>query len=125
MPVRILIIEDDAMMSELIGVWIERAGWEPVPVTSLADALSAQAAGPVGAVITDHELGADTTGIDALDALRANQPGLVAVVMSGYPERHWATLVPTDQYRFFQKPFHPDALIDYLAEALGDPRVDG
>lgn len=75
MSARILVVEDNALNSELLSDWLEREGYEAQVAADLAAAMAAVAAvPPPDAVLLDVQLGNDN-GLELAATIR-RQPAL-------------------------------------------------
>lgn len=130
---RILIVEDDALLRELIARTLEGEGFTVTTAANAADAKRAFAsADPDGAVL-DVELGPGPTGFDLADALRALSPDLPIVFLTNLPDPRFAERtsdgLPTG-VAYLRKTdlSHVDVLVETLDLALrgrnGLPRHD-
>jgi len=111
---RLLIVEDEAALRDLLRRYLERAGYRTEAFAGPEEALRRFAAEPSGfsLVVTDLAL----PGLDGealLDRMRALQPDLPALILSGYPHQPAHPLT-----RFLQKPFLPKMLLEEIERAL-------
>jgi DNA-binding NtrC family response regulator len=111
---RLLIVEDEAPLRDLLRRYLERAGYETETFASAEDALRRFEAEPqsFSLVITDLAL-PGLSGEELIDRMRAIQPELRVLILSGYPH---ATTHPRTS--FLQKPFLPKALVEAIERAL-------
>jgi len=110
MAARLLLVDDEAALADLLKKYLERLGYEVDTCVSPEAALALFAANPqrYALVLTDLTL-PGMTGAEMLDRMRAIHPSLGAVIMSGYPYEPQAKKV-----QFLQKPFPPKMLADVL-----------
>ena len=121
-PKRILIVDDEVALLSLLRRFLERRGFEVETAEDPARALESlnTAARPYALVVTDlmFKQGATPTpefnGEDLIEQLRALQPGLPALIASGYP---YQPRLPDVQ--FVQKPVLPQALLDLIEQKIG------
>ncbi len=80
---RILVVDDDNAMGQLLGTVVTQAGY-PKPVTVKTGAEAIVAAESADVILLDHQL-PDATGLDLLPALRtaAPQPSIILVTAHG------------------------------------------
>jgi len=82
--VRVLLVDDEALVREVLAEHLENAGYGVIAAASGSDALALLAAGEaVDALVTDLSM----PGMDGLAVIRAAQerrPGLPAVLLTGY-----------------------------------------
>lgn len=80
---RILLVEDsDTQATLAAGVLAKKQGWEVVRAATCADALARAAERPFDAAVLDYML-PDGDGLSLLDALRAMQPALPVLFLTG------------------------------------------
>ena len=114
MTVRLLIIDDEPSLLELLKRYLERMGYQVDTAAESASALAGFAADPLryDLVITDlHLPGAG--GEELLAQMRKLNPGLRALIASGLPYQPSQPLTG-----FVQKPFLPKTLAEQIERAL-------
>jgi CheY-like chemotaxis protein len=118
---RILVVEDEALIAMLLEEFLAEAGAEVLgPVDSVAGAFALMRPELPDAAVLDINLGQETS---AKVASALSAAGVPFVVATGYgahgiaPEYGNATVVP--------KPYMPDDLIEALAGAYGRDRITG
>ncbi len=111
---RLLLVDDEAALLELLKKYLERLGYEVDACTAPEDALALFQADPqrYALVLTDLTL-PRITGEEMLDQMRARNPRLRAVVSSGYPYSPRSAHV-----EFLQKPFLPKMLAAAIEKML-------
>jgi CheY-like chemotaxis protein len=82
---RILYVDDDELIADLMQRLLRRAGHEPRVFTSPIEALRAVRSGEVDyeLAILDHSM-PGMNGVELVRALRAHQPGAAMAITSGY-----------------------------------------
>ncbi len=120
---RILIVEDEPELAQLIGRNLERMGfaWDLSPY--LAHAIEALRCHPYRLMLLDRRL-PDGDGALAIPALRALRPDLRIIVVTAVdaPEEKAKSLdAGADDY--ISKPFHPDELSARIRARLRLPAV--
>src|SRR6185503_12287649 len=80
---RILVVDDESSMRELLGIMLRKEGFEVVSAESRARAAALLAQGPVALVITDVKL-PDGDGIEILRHVKAASPETVVIVMTAF-----------------------------------------
>lgn len=109
---RVLIVDDEPTLLELLGRYLERRGHSVSTASTAEEALERVRARDLDLVIADLTLpGAD--GEELIEALRQTNPELAGIVASGYP--HVPRLAGVS---FLQKPFLPQMLADEMARLL-------
>ena len=116
---RVLIVEDDALVRETAAAALEDAGFDVVEVATGEDAL-AQARTGTDAVLLDIQLPGRLDGWDVAERLREQRPDLPIVYASGAEPQ-----APRDVAgsRFLRKPYSSNEVIVAICEQLsGIPR---
>ena len=122
-PVRkpvILLVEDESVVREVTRQVLEHAGYEVVECAGPQEALRLAAAhrGRISLLLSDVVM-PEMNGLDLARRIRAIQPSLTTVFMSGYTENavlQKAARIPRSIY--IQKPFTVDLLLTSVATAL-------
>ena len=117
MKPRILLVEDDEFIGPLVRTVLSNAGYDVAVAGRLDDVKTLDPFG-FSAVISDFQLpGAD--GCDVIDYLREKQPGLPALLISGYGG--WAAENCSNRgmgdVHHLEKPFRAEQLL-HEVEAL-------
>jgi len=113
---RLLIIDDEPPLLDLLRRYLGRQGYEVETCPTPGDALAHFRADPerFSMVITDLSM-PEMNGEELIGKLRELRPHLPAIITSGYPYQPQATGVG-----FLQKPFLPQALVEQIEKALKD-----
>jgi DNA-binding NtrC family response regulator len=111
---KILIVDDEPTLLKLLTRFLERQGHEVTACDSASAALHAFRSRPseFALAISDLTL-SDLKGEDLIAQLRQLQPGLPALIASGYPYEPQLPGVG-----FLQKPFLPQALAQAIEKLL-------
>lgn len=110
---RILVIEDEALIADLIAETLERAGHEIVALCgSLAKAEQALAEVSMDVTVLDANLRGESTEHLATDLQRRGVP---VIVISGYEAAELSGALRSAPA--LRKPFSPSRLIDAINEA--------
>jgi len=90
--IRIAIVDDHAMVrAGLRQFFADQADFEVVAEAANGrEALAIVRKGEVDVIVMDIAM-PDQSGVDALAAIRARAPDLPVLILSGYPEEHYAT----------------------------------
>ncbi len=117
----LLLVDDEAPVRKLAERVLLRAGWQVVAAASAEDALELVEAGDLvralGCVVSDVVMpGLD--GPSLVRTLREGQPGLPAVLMSGYADAALRQALLADDIRFLPKPFSMADLTTVLGEVV-------
>jgi DNA-binding NtrC family response regulator len=117
---RILVIDDDVMVRDVVAQVLMRSGHTVVQAANGIDGVARLSAAPVDLVITDLVM-PGTAGIEVIGALHRDFPSLKIIAMSG-------SLVASNYLRIaefmgarhtLQKPFSAEELVSIVNEALG------
>ncbi len=122
---RVLIVEDDVIVRELLHEVLSEAGYEVATVANPAEAiaLSERDPGRMDLMVTDVIMpGMDGRKLAA--QLAPARPEMAVLFISGYPQQaisHNGDLEAG--LAFIQKPFTPEALLRRVRQMLSEPRV--
>ncbi|MBN8925545.1 MAG: response regulator [Rhodospirillales bacterium 69-11] len=120
----LLLVEDDAGISEMLEDALADEGFETVIAGSAATALAALGtdASRFKCVITDVHLGPGPSGWDVARRARELEPEMPVIYMSGHRAAEWAVNgVPGSI--LLEKPFVPAQLITAIATLLNKGHV--
>ena len=111
---RILLVDDEAPLLELLTRYLERLGYQVDSCLSSADALKRFEANPAAyeLVLTDLSL-SGMNGDEMISRMRAVAPKLRVIVSSGYPYEPKGK-----RTGFLQKPFLPKMLAELIEKML-------
>jgi PAS domain S-box-containing protein len=120
----VLVVEDEESVRALVRRFLVQSGYQVLSAATAAEAEAALlAAEPRVAILLTDVIMPESDGRQLHERLRALQPGLKVVYMSGYPgeviARHG---VLEGSVHFVQKPFTAHALTSALREALDGER---
>jgi two-component system cell cycle sensor histidine kinase/response regulator CckA len=105
----VLVVDDEAPVRGLAARALRRAGWEVIEAANGDEALEA-VTGDLALVVSDVMMpGLD--GLGLVRALRERQPGLKALLMSGYADARQRSALATQDIQFLGKPFRPAELV--------------
>lgn len=93
-----LLIEDDAVFRQIVGISLGKRGYEVVAVESFEDGLAAITDGDFSFVMTDIFM-EGMGGIEGIKVLKEKFPSLPVIAISG----GWAELEPDDAIAAAQK----------------------
>jgi DNA-binding NtrC family response regulator len=116
---RVLLVEDDQAMGDMLAAQLGRRGFEPITRRSAAEALAFLRGEDVDLVVADHNMPV-TTGISLCDELTANRPDMPVVVITAFGSMETAiAAIRAGAYDFLTKPFEVEQLVIILERALG------
>jgi two-component system, NtrC family, nitrogen regulation response regulator NtrX len=121
----ILIVDDEADIRELIGGLLEDEGHEPRYAGDADEALASIRQRKPGLLVLDVWLqGSRLDGIELLDEIKASDPGLPVIVISGHGTIETAVAaIRKGAYDFIEKPFKSDKLLLTVERALEASRL--
>ncbi len=111
---RILLVEDERAVRELLTIALERAGFQVEPAGSGTEALAVFPKRPFDLILTDVVM-PGMTGVDMVSRIHAIRPDVPVLFMSGYSHE---TRVESLPGRFVSKPFTIDRLINEMRAAI-------
>jgi DNA-binding response OmpR family regulator len=110
---RILIVEDEDHICELLSEAIEEAGFQPQCARNDKAAQAAlRTPAAFAALIVDINLGEGTTGYDVARFARQSRPALPVLYVSGQSTPDSFRAFGVKGSRFIQKPFLPGQVIE-------------
>jgi DNA-binding NtrC family response regulator len=120
---RILVVDDDPGLSEVIGMLLEREGYAVQSAGTLKQGISLLEAGEPDLVVTDLKL-PDGTGLDVIAAIRARRPVLPIIMITSYSSMESAiAALRGGAVDYIIKPFNNDDLLKAIARALNERRI--
>ncbi len=115
---RVLVVDDDAAITEMLARALGRRGYRVDAVMSPQEALARFEAEPHDAAVVDLVM-PERDGLDLTNALRAVSPGLPVAMMTGYTN---SPLLPQGEraaFQVFKKPVVIQEVVDFLDAELG------
>jgi putative two-component system response regulator len=88
-PTRVLVIDDDEGVREVLAAWVEADGCLPVSVEGAQEALAAADAQAVAVALCDVQM-PDYDGFWFLDRVQAQHPDVAVVLVTGVHDVDWA-----------------------------------
>jgi len=112
---RVLLVDDEAVLAELLRKYLERSGLDVTACTDPAEALHLVEAEPrqFWLVVSDMTL-PGIAGDELIRRIRTLNPAMHAILASGYPYQP-----PTPDVEFLQKPFLPKMLLEMIQRLPG------
>jgi two-component system, NtrC family, nitrogen regulation response regulator NtrX len=125
MSLEILIVDDEADIRELTAGLLEDEGFTTRKAANSDEALSAIVSRRPSLVLLDIWLqGSELDGIEILEAIQTDYPGIPVIMMSGHGNIETAvTAINLGAYDFIEKPFNSDRLLVITARALEASRL--
>jgi DNA-binding response OmpR family regulator len=116
---RVLLVDDDDAVRNMMTVTLERKGFEVVAACNVPEALRLIATETFDALITDLHMPNPADGFTVISAMRHSQPNALTLLVSGYPDVQTAMaaiLLEADE--IIVKPFDAGKLTDLLREKM-------
>jgi EAL domain-containing protein (putative c-di-GMP-specific phosphodiesterase class I) len=113
----VLLIDDEPTVLASYARIIRASGCPVRTATGVTDAIDALRDGGIDVVITDMRM-PDGTGLDVLDAVRADRPGTPVIFLTGSTELEAAVqALERGAVRYLMKPARPDDLVRAVESA--------
>jgi signal transduction histidine kinase/ActR/RegA family two-component response regulator len=112
---RVMLVEDDEALNELVGEMLVDLGIDVARAGSAAEGLSLFAAGSFDLVVSDMVMPGKLDGLGLARQLRSERADLPVLLMTGYSNAADAALA--DGFRVLRKPFSSAELAAALGEA--------
>lgn len=123
MPARLLIIEDDSQLNQMLRLHFEEAGFEVAGALSCAEAERELERQPPDLVLLDQQL-PDGTGLDLLKRILERAPGQPVIMMTGQHDLELAIeAIKAGANDFIHKPIDTAALEQVAARVLENHRL--
>ncbi|MEW5737202.1 MAG: sigma-54 dependent transcriptional regulator [Thermodesulfobacteriota bacterium] len=115
---KILVVDDEASMRELLEIMLEKEGWSVTMAESGRHALSALEQKTFDLILCDIRLG-DLSGLEVLRAAKAQSQAPVVIMISAYASTETAVeAMNAGAYDYIPKPFDNDELKRTIQNAL-------
>jgi DNA-binding NtrC family response regulator len=115
---RVLIVEDDPAMCDLLEAQLTRRGFEAISRRSAQQALALLRTEDFQVLVADHNM-PGTSGISLCEELSANRPDLPVVVITAFGSMETAiAAIRAGAYDFLTKPFETEQLVLTLERAI-------
>jgi DNA-binding NtrC family response regulator len=120
---RLLVVEDDPLLRDFLCDALDQGGYEVKSAASAADALGLLEAQLFDVAIVDVGL-PDLDGVELLRRIKAHDPALEVVMMTGYPEVKTAVAaLKLGAYDYLTKPVNAEDLARLVARLLERNRL--
>ncbi|MEN6437646.1 MAG: sigma-54 dependent transcriptional regulator [Syntrophobacter sp.] len=121
---RILIVDDERSMRELLEILLQRKGYEVQSAPNGREALALLQAHTFDLVITDIRM-QPVNGLEVLKRCKAISPRTIVIMISAYASTEMAVEAMNEgAYDYFPKPFNNDEILSVVSQALTN-RGDG
>jgi two-component system cell cycle sensor histidine kinase/response regulator CckA len=117
----VLVVEDDAAVRRLLVRALESGGYRVIAAGDGVEALEriAGAEASIDLLVSDVVM-PKLSGLELARRVRAKNPRIRVLLISGFPERMADDTAPSFADGFLQKPFAPRAILEKVREVLGD-----
>jgi DNA-binding response OmpR family regulator len=116
---RVLLVDDDEAVRDMMNATLERKGFEVVAAASVTEALKWIATETFDVLITDLHMPNPGDGFTVITAMRHFQPEALTLLVSGYPDVQSAMaaiLLQADE--IIVKPFEPGRFAEIVREKM-------
>lgn len=115
---KILIIDDDIDMCQLLTRFLKRSGYETIFATNGSKGLKAFDEENYDLVLCDFRLG-DREGVDVLREIKQKSPNTPVIIITGYSDIKTAvSVMKHGAYDYITKPLLPDEVLNIIKKAL-------
>ncbi len=123
---KILIVDDEDDVREVIKLHLEQGGFHPIEARDGEEAINVLKSGDnmlnVGAILCDIRM-PKVNGVEAIDFFTQNAPGIPVVVITGYPDTELAvSLLKKGAKDYLVKPVEKDKLIEVVTKVVAEKR---
>jgi DNA-binding NtrC family response regulator len=123
MKQRVLVIDDDPGLAEVLELLLSREGYEALHASTVKEGLERAAGSAPDVVVTDLKL-PDGTGLDVIGRLRASHPELPLIMITSYSSLDSAIgALRLGAVDYLIKPFENDDLLQAVERAAGMKRA--
>lgn len=121
-PGKILVVDDDSNLLEIIKMRLESADYEVVTAQDVEDALTAVKEQPLVMSIIDLYL-AENNGISLMEDVHKIIPDIPVIILTAYGSIETAfEAMQKGAYSYMTKPFDPGELLSQIEKALKSSR---
>ena len=116
----ILLVDDEAMLREVMGDVLVKEGFVCIPCANGPDAMRLIDAGPYkfDLLLSDVKMPGATDGFEVAERFKAKYPEGTVILLSGYVDEKAAASLSKDRVRVLPKPLRTHELLDAVKEAL-------
>jgi DNA-binding NtrC family response regulator len=116
----ILLVDDEAMLREVMGDVLVKDGFVCIPCANGADAMRLIDAGPYkfNLLLSDVKMPGTVDGFEVAERFKAKYPEGSVILLSGYIDEKAAGSLSKDRVRVLPKPVRAQELLDAVKEAL-------
>ncbi|MBI5886605.1 MAG: response regulator [Deltaproteobacteria bacterium] len=115
---KILVIDDEPIIRQVLTLHLRSAGYDVVCAENATDGIGLAGSGSFSLVITDYNL-PDLNGLDVMTAVKAGEPGLPVMVISGFLDAELVSkVIKAGAVQYLKKPFLKAAVLATVANIL-------
>ena len=119
---RVLVVDDDDAVREMVQAGLERDGFEVVSVSNVSDALRHIATEHFDVLLSDLHMPLAGDGFTVVSAMRHTHPKALTMVLSGYPALDEAMAAIVSQAdEIITKPFQIGSVMELIRTRLANP----
>ena len=119
---RVLVVDDDDAVREMVQAGLERDGFEVVTASNVSDALRHIATEHFDVLLSDLHMPLAGDGFTVVSAMRHTHPKALTMVLSGYPALEEAMAAIISQAdEIITKPFQIGSLKELIRTRLANP----
>jgi len=117
---RILVVDDEELVRNLIVTLLSRSGHSSITAVDGVDALDRMKGNQIDAVITDIKM-PNMDGVTLTVEILKRYPGLPILVMTAFDEEYTAgAAIAAGAREYIKKPFTPDEFFGQLQKMIND-----
>ena len=125
-PTKILVVDDDEVVRESLGIALEANDFEVVVAGSVNEALQHIAAQTFDVLLSDLHMPDTGDGLTVVSAMRHSNPKAVTLIFSGYPEmKEAAAAILLQADEIWTKPLAIDKLVHNIRERMKEGPTPG
>ena len=115
---KILIVDDEISIGELLSKFLTRNGFEVAVATSGSGAFEYLSKEHFHLVLCDYRL-EDTDGREILRKIKSNYPDTCVIIITSYSDIKLAVeLIKMGAYDYITKPLYPDEILNTIHQAI-------
>jgi DNA-binding response OmpR family regulator len=116
---KVLLVDDDLAVRDMMSEALERNGFDVVPASSVPEALTYIASEKFDVLLTDLHMPSAGDGFTVVSAMRHSQPNALTLLVSGYPDVQSAmSAILLEADEILAKPFEIGKLMDLIKDRL-------
>ncbi|MGA8151767.1 MAG: response regulator [Terriglobales bacterium] len=118
-PCRVLLVDDDGAVRQMMEQGLQRKRFEVVTAASVAEALQHIAAQKFDVLVSDLHMPNPGDGFTVVSAMRHTQPDALTLLVSGYPDvQNAMAAILLDADEIIVKPFEMGRLTQLIRERM-------